>query len=147
MTWWEIDGLTSGVRTNPSDGGVSRMSFVPEFQASAGPVEPSNGRRYDLLEAPSRITVGFNIAMFAFLGITGFLGFLVQSEKAGGVPLAGLVLTTGIDMTRYLVVLLVTAFFLREFWARLISALWRIRQITCHEAIAIVLMIGMLFHA
>ena len=85
--------------------------------------------------------------MFAYLAITGFLGFLVRSDNAGGVPTAGLILSTGIDMMRYLVVLLVTAFILQEFWSRLVSPLSALRVITYRESIAIVLMISILFHA
>jgi hypothetical protein len=123
------------------------MRFVPESPISAKVAASSMGGKDDLQHVPSRITTGFNLAMLAYLAITGLLGFLVRSAAAGGVPLAGLMLSTSIDMIRYLVVLLITAFILLEFWSRLVSPLVTIRLITYGESIAIVLMISILFHA
>ena len=80
---------------------------------------------------PSKITTGFNLAMFAYLAITGSWASWSNPTRPKGCRSPGLILTTGIDMTRYLVVLLVTAFILQEFWGRLIVVTsGRIRLIT-----------------
>ncbi len=91
-----------------------------------------------------RITTEFNIAMFVFSAVLGFLGFCL-SERAKNVPLEGLILTTALDAVRYIVVLLIVAYFVREFWERLISDLLPVRVISYAEAIAIGLRLGILF--
>ena len=90
------------------------------------------------------ITGRFNVALFLFCALLGLLSFL-GSDRAEGVPVTGLVLTTAIDAVRYLVVVLVSALFVKEFWNRLIPTLCPIRTIAYQEAIAIVLMASLLF--
>jgi hypothetical protein len=123
------------------------MGFVQEAPVSAKAVESFLKGRDEFRSVRSQITTGFILAMFGYVAITRFLGFVFQSGRARGVPLPGLILTTSIDMTRYLVVLLVTAFILQSFWGRLIVHLWMTRHITYQESIAIVLMVGILLHA
>ena len=60
-------------------------------------------------------------------------------------PLHGLILTTLLDAVRFLAVALITAWFVQAFWRRLISSVFAVRYIGFQEALAIVLMLGVLF--
>jgi hypothetical protein len=123
------------------------MSFSPEVR---DPVEPT-GHTVRIERRPtwaaSGITAWFNVALFAYLAATGILDFLLVSGKAKDVPLSGLILTSSIDMGRYLAALLITSLLLKEFWRRFIAPLCNLRAITSGEAISVVLMIGILFRA
>ncbi|ODT99786.1 MAG: hypothetical protein ABS79_04095 [Planctomycetes bacterium SCN 63-9] len=90
-----------------------------------------------------RITAGFNVALLAFQAVTGFVTFLA-SDRARAFPLAGILLTSFIDLIRLIVVMMLIAWFVREFWQRLITSLVPIRPIDFQEALAIVLMFGLL---
>jgi hypothetical protein len=46
---------------------------------------------------------------------------------------------------RYTVMLLIGSFFIKEFWRRLISNILPVRAINYQEAVAIFLMLGLLF--
>lgn len=92
----------------------------------------------------SRITPGFNVALFTLAAVLGIFPFLVTSEAARGVPWMGLAVSIALDTLRFAVVLLITAVFVREFWKRLIASLFAIRPINYQEAIAIVLMLSVL---
>jgi len=94
----------------------------------------------------SRINPRFNVALFAFNAALGLFQFLVASANAWGISAGGLLATTLLDLARYAVVLLITAAFLAAFWRRLICSLAPIRPIDYQEAIAVVLMIGVLFN-
>lgn len=89
------------------------------------------------------ITPKFNVALFLFSAVLGLFRFLL-SDKAEGVPIEGLVMTTAIDMVRFIVVLFITAYFLREFWNRLVVQLLGLRAVTKQEAIAFILLLGIL---
>ena len=91
----------------------------------------------------ARITGRFNVALFLFSAALGLFRFLL-SEDAVGVPLEGLVISSVVDAIRFIVVLLISAYFVREFWNRLVSSLWDLRLITKQEAIAFILIIGIL---
>jgi hypothetical protein len=91
-----------------------------------------------------RITTGFNVALFMFSAIMGILLFLA-SGKANNVSVEGVILSTIVDSVRFVAMLLISAYFLKEFWERLISNLFPVRAITYAEAIAIGLMFGILF--
>jgi hypothetical protein len=90
------------------------------------------------------ITTGFNLALFVYHAVIGILGFAVGRASGQGLSLEAIQLTSAIDTVRFAVVILISAFFLKEFWARLISSVAAIRPITYAEAIAILLMIGIL---
>jgi hypothetical protein len=123
------------------------MSFVPDVRA---PLEQDGPMVRGVRESASPtagITTAFNLAMFAYMVVLGILQFLVASEKAMGVPLPGLIVTSLIDLARYVAVLLITSALLREFWRRLVSPLFEVRSIAFREALAIVLMISILFRA
>ncbi|WP_165071101.1 hypothetical protein [Paludisphaera rhizosphaerae] len=94
---------------------------------------------------PVRIGLGFNLALFAFVSLLGFLRFVSASSLAARTPWAGLVLTSLIDMARVLVVLLITAAFLQRFWGRLVATIWPVRVIDFAEAFAVVMMLSLLF--
>jgi hypothetical protein len=91
------------------------------------------------------ITTGFNLAMFVYHAMTGILGFAVGRTSGQGLSLDAILLTSAIDTVRFAVVILMSAFFLKEFWVRLVSSVAAIRPISYTEAIAILLMIGILF--
>jgi hypothetical protein len=92
-----------------------------------------------------RITMRFNLALFAFCAAVGVINFLVSSDKAKGVPLEGLVLSIALDALLVAAVILIAACFAKEFWNRLISSLFSIRPINYQEAISIVLLVSILF--
>lgn len=94
---------------------------------------------------PVRIGLGFNLALFAFVCLLGFIRFVSTSPLAARTPWAGLVLTSMIDMARGLVVLLITAAFLQSIWGRLVATIWPVRAIDFAEAFAVVLMLSLLF--
>ncbi|QDT52279.1 hypothetical protein Pan44_02880 [Caulifigura coniformis] len=88
-----------------------------------------------------RITLGFNVLMIAYLSALGFFKFAF-SGSIRTVPFEGLILTTLLDLVRYLVVLVISTWFLREFWFRLVSPMFRIRPVEFQEAMAILLMLA-----
>jgi hypothetical protein len=96
--------------------GDQKATIQPEFQSHD-----------DTWKLPGRVTFGFNAALFAFLAITSFLQFLAS------------------DAVRVLAVALITAWFVQAFWRRLISSVFAVRYIGFQEALAIVLMLGVLF--
>ncbi|WP_417379271.1 hypothetical protein [Gimesia sp.] len=87
-----------------------------------------------------RITPQFNLALFAFNALAGIikLGLLAK------MGLGGLILTSFLDAVLTICILLIVAWFLKEFWSRLISNLFSLRNIDYQEAIAIVLVMSML---
>lgn len=87
-----------------------------------------------------RITPKFNLALFAFNALTGIIKFSLTAKVGFG----GLILTSILDAVFVICVLLILAWFLKEFWIRLISDLFSLRNINYQEAIAIVLVISML---
>jgi hypothetical protein len=92
-----------------------------------------------------RITAGFNLALFLFVNALSVLRFLTTSTAAAGVPIGGLLVSILLDLARYALVMFVTAWFLREFWGRLVASVVPVRAIGRQEAIAVVLMIAALF--
>lgn len=91
-----------------------------------------------------RITADFNILLFLFSFGVAFIKFIC-SEKAKDATAIGLLLSSALDAALVVVVLLIGAFFIKEFWNRLISSLFPIRNLDYQEAIAIFLIIGILF--
>ena len=87
-----------------------------------------------------RITPKFNLALFAFNALAGIIKFSLVAK----VGLGGLVLTSFLDAVLTICILLIIAWFLKEFWLRLISDLFSLRNIDYQEAIAIVLVLSML---
>jgi hypothetical protein len=93
--------------------------------------------------SPKRITTEFNLGLFAFSAAVGILTFLC-SDKAHQFSAIAVLSSTGADAVRFLIELFLMAWFLKEFWARLILSLVPVRAITYAEAIAIVLLISVL---
>jgi len=92
----------------------------------------------------NRITSGFNVAVFALCAAIGTFTFLVSSTRTSNASLIGLFLISGADALRYLVVVLISALVVRVFWNRLVSNLFAIRPINYVEAVAIVLVKGLI---
>ncbi len=92
----------------------------------------------------SRITTEFNIALLAFASVYGVIRFLA-SDKVKGMSVDGIILGTVVDFARVLICLFIAAYFVKEFWGRLIADVWKLRPLEYKEAIAIVLMFGLLF--
>tara|TARA_R110002072_G_scaffold130637_8_gene269663 strand:+ start:4111 stop:4407 length:297 start_codon:yes stop_codon:yes gene_type:complete len=88
------------------------------------------------------ITLGFNVLLILYSAGTGFITFAF-SDKAQGVPIQGLVLTSLIDFVRYLIMMFISAWFIREFWNRLVADLFTTRLIAYREAITIVVLLGL----
>ncbi|MFZ1934563.1 MAG: hypothetical protein WCB27_16105 [Thermoguttaceae bacterium] len=91
-----------------------------------------------------RITAEFNIVLFLFSFGVAFVKF-IASEKAKNATVTGLLMSSALDAVLVVAVLLIGAFFVKEFWDRLISSLFPIRNLDYQEAIAILLIIGILF--
>jgi len=91
------------------------------------------------------ITPGFNLALFACSAFWGLFQFLFLSERARGYPISGLILSSTLDLVRFLVVALITAAFVQAFWRRLVAQIAPVRPIDFQEALAIVLMASILF--
>ncbi|MCC9655125.1 hypothetical protein [Rhodopirellula halodulae] len=89
------------------------------------------------------ITIGFNILLILYSAGTGFLTFAF-SDKAKGYPVQGVVLTSLIDFVRYLVMMFISAWFVNEFWNRLVTDLVPLRKLEYREAITIVVFLGIL---
>ncbi|EDL61980.1 hypothetical protein [Gimesia maris] len=87
-----------------------------------------------------RITPKFNLALFAFNALAGIIKFSLLAR----VGLGGLILTSFLDAVLTICILLIVAWFVKEFWIRLISDLFSLRNIDYQEAIAIVLVLSML---
>lgn len=119
------------------------MPYVAELEPGEtthkGSAEAINWR------APGGITAGFNLALLSYSALRGLFGFLVLSDAGGRYPLAGLVVSSSLDLVRFLVVALVTAGFLQAFWSRLITSIAPVRPLDFQEALAIVLMLSILF--
>jgi len=91
------------------------------------------------------ITPAFNLALFAFVAFKGLIGFLLTSTVAGVASFEGLLLTSLLDLIRMVAIVLISAAFLKAFWGRLVSPLGSIRPISYGEAMAILLMISLVF--
>jgi len=87
-----------------------------------------------------RITPKFNLALFAFNALAGIIKFSLVAK----VGLGGLILTSFLDAVLTICILLLVAWFFKEFWIRLLSDLFSLRNIDYQEAIAIVLVLSML---
>lgn len=90
------------------------------------------------LSESEKITPKFNITLFLFTALVGIIQFAIGSRVSFG----GLLLTSFIDAIFNIGMLLVFAWFLKEFWQRLLSDLFQIRNINYQESIAIVLMLS-----
>jgi len=120
------------------------MTFATDFAERTVPIAPKDGAGPPSWNPAGRITPGFNLALFAFHAVMGFLRFAIGSEKAKGLSWEGLLLSSTLDVGRFAVVVLISAYFLQAFWRRLVSSLVAVRSITYQEAIAIILMLGIL---
>jgi hypothetical protein len=100
-----------------------------------------------MLDQPNnnRITQEFNVAVFIFGAVMGIFKFLVHYENTKNVPVEGIVFSIGLDVVRYLVVLLISALIIKAFWNRLISDVFSLRAINYQEAIAVILVPCVLF--
>lgn len=88
------------------------------------------------------ITLGFNVLLILYSAGTGFITFAF-SDRAQNVPIQGLVLTSLVDFVRYLIMMFISAWFIREFWNRLVADLFSIRFLAYREAITIVVLLGL----
>ena len=113
---------------------------MPATGAAYGGSEPARSAR------PSQpfFWERFNLALFAFHALMGLLNF-AMSGKAHEVPWTGIFLSTALDLVRYLVFLLITAYFVAVFWRQLVASVAAVRPISFQEAVAVVLMVGILF--
>lgn len=98
-------------------------------------------------KSQERITARFNVALFAFLGLMGFVRFLLVASMAQKSTSAAFLLSGFLDAVRFLAVVLISSAFLKEFWVRLVTSLFPVRAIAYEEAVAILLMISLVFGA
>jgi hypothetical protein len=119
------------------------MSSISEFEpgAAGGGKSPASIS----WDVPRGITPGFNLALFAYSAFWGLFQFLFLSDRARGHPAAAVILSSTLDLARFVVVALITAAFVRAFWRRLVAQVAPVRPIDFQEALAIVLMASILF--
>lgn len=89
------------------------------------------------------VTIGFNLLLILYSAGTGILTFAI-SDQAKGYPIQGLVLTSLVDFVRYLVVMFISAWFVKEIWNRLFTDLLTLRMLEYREAITMVIFLGIL---
>jgi hypothetical protein len=94
---------------------------------------------------PRRITWSFNLLVFALQSAYGVFRFVFVSGNASKMDATGILINVSLDLVRVVTLLLVSAYLLKEFWGRLVPSLAGLRPISFCEAVAIVLMIGILF--
>jgi hypothetical protein len=92
----------------------------------------------------NRITRGFNVAVFALCATIGTFTFLATTALTSSRSIAGLFLISGADSLRYLAIVLIAAFVVRAFWNRLVANVFAVRSINYAEAVAVVLVKGLL---
>ncbi len=85
-----------------------------------------------------KITPKFNITLFLFTALVVIIKFAAVWK----ISFIALLFTSFFDAIFHIGTLLVFAWFLKEFWLRLLSDLFQIRSIDYQEAIAIVLMLN-----
>jgi hypothetical protein len=98
------------------------------------------------------VTVGFNILLFLYLIYVSFVSYFFDPKSESRVPLdvfIDIAPATSIVVAVVLVVILflLAALVIRAFWNRLITSLFSIRDINYQEALAIILMISIVFGA
>ncbi|APW59547.1 hypothetical protein [Paludisphaera borealis] len=119
------------------------MPYISELEPSeAAGAKSSTTVAWDV---PKGITPGFNLALFAYSTLWGLFQFLFLSEKAQNFPVAGLILSSALDFVRFTVLMLISAGFVQAFWRRLVAQIAPVRPIDFQEALAIVLIISILF--
>lgn len=118
------------------------MPYISELEPSEAAGAKSVGKPE--WHAPKGLTLGFILALFAYSSLWGLFQFLM-SERARNATFEGLVLSCGLDLVRVVVMLLITAGFLQAFWCRLITSIAPVRPLDFQEAVAIVLMVSVLF--
>ncbi len=118
------------------------MPYIDEME----PGEVTGTKSADRIDWRERegITLGFNLALLAYSALRGLFGFLVLSGNLGRYPLAGLVLSSSLDLVRFVVVALISAGFLQAFWRRLVTSIAPVRPLDFQEALAIVMMTSIL---
>jgi hypothetical protein len=96
------------------------------------------------------ITVSSNILMFLYLIYTGLITYLFTPECSRPVPMddffriapvAAIIVAIALGVTG----VLTGAFIIRSFWNRLVASLFPIRHLNYQEALAIILMLFILF--
>jgi hypothetical protein len=116
----------------------ARFGFINGF---ADRKEPPMSNQID----QNHITRGFNIAVFAICAAIGIFTFLASHVTDSHASITGLFLISGADSLRYLAVALIAALVVRVFWNRLVANLFAVRSINYAEALAVVLVKGLLF--
>lgn len=109
-------------------------NFIPILQALPESV----------MENHSKITTSFNVLLILYSAACGVLGF-VLSDAAKGVPPEGIVLTSLVDFARFLVMMVISAWFAKEVWNRLLTDLFELRCVLFREAITFVVVLGIIF--
>ena len=95
------------------------------------------------MQSNLRITTAFNTLLILYSALHGVLMFAL-TEEARTLPIQGLVLTSLVDLVRYLIVVAISAYFVREVWNRLVADIFAVRKLWYREAITIVVILGIL---
>jgi hypothetical protein len=92
-----------------------------------------------------RISWRFNVAVLAFFAAIGTFPFWSTPWRLKQIKV--LAPTMAVDSIRYLAIVLIAALLIRAFWNRLVSDVFAVRSINYTEAVAVVLVKGLLFMA
>ena len=119
------------------------MPYIEEME----PGESTGAKSAEPLDWRSRerITLGFNLALLSYSALRGVFSFLILSGNYGRYPIGGLVVSSSLDLVRFVLVSLITAGFLEAFWSRLVTSIAPVRPLDFQEAFAIVMMTSILF--
>ncbi len=101
-------------------------------------------------EKSKKITLIFNIVLFIYIGVTFLAEYLFKPETSDNTPWEILFknspeLSIALALVFTAVLILAGAQLLKIFWNRFISDIAKIRNISFQEAMAIFLIIGVIF--
>ena len=94
------------------------------------------------------VTFAFNFAFFIYIIFASFMTFLFEPESAERVPMDAFydiapVTSVIVAVLIGIILILTGALIIKEFWNRLISNLFSVRDINYQESLTIMLIIGM----
>jgi hypothetical protein len=92
-----------------------------------------------------RITWRFNLGLLAFESILGILKFSIFSGRFYGTSPLEILFSSSLDLFRVVILVSLSAWFVKAFWTRFVSSVAGLGPIFYREAVAVVLMIRLLF--
>ncbi len=101
-------------------------------------------------EKSQKITLIFNVILFVYIGCAFFAEYLFKPETPARVPWEILfenspIMSIVVALIFALALIMAGSYLLRLFWNRFIADVFKVRDITYNEAIAILLIAGVIF--